>query len=73
MATVEHWPDVGQLRIVLREDLEEGPARQAGPGVRIHYGRPPGSDGPFDFVRYVEIEPGEGRDLSRISFERIAD
>lgn len=62
-ARIELWEDVEQLRIVLEEDLEEGPAKLAGPGIRVHYGRVPGSGGAFDRVRYVEIEPAVGRDL----------
>jgi hypothetical protein len=71
MVKVEHWPEVGQLRIVLREDLEEGPGWEVAPGVIVHYGKAANSAaGEYDQVRYVEIEPGYGRDLSKAILER---
>lgn len=77
MVKVEHWPEVGQLRIVLREDLEEGPGREVAPGVIVHYGKAANNDvaageaaGECDQVRYVEIEPSYGRDLSKAILER---
>ena len=76
MVKVEHWPEVGQLRIVLREDLEEGPGREVAPGVIVHYGKAANdvtageAAGAYDPVRYVEIEPGHERDLSKAILER---
>jgi len=74
MVKVEHWPEAGQLRIVLREDLEEGPGREVAPGVIVHYGKAANNDvvageAEYDQVRYVEIEPGHGRGLSKAILE----
>lgn len=67
---IEHWPDVGQLRIVLREDVDEGPAREVAPGVILHYGR--SADGtPTGELLSIEVEPEAGRNLQRIAFERF--
>lgn len=77
MVKVEHWPASGQLKMVLREDLEEGPGREVAPGVIVHYGKAAddaaageAAGGEYDQVRYVEIEPGHGWDLSKAILER---
>ncbi len=71
MARIEHWPESGMLKIVLREDLLAGSGREVAPGVVFHYsGRP--SDPERELV-FVEIESWAGRDLEKLAFERFND
>lgn len=58
------------MKIGLREDVDEGPAREVAPGVILHYGR--SADGaPTGELLSIEVEPRAGRDLQRLAFERF--
>jgi len=69
---IEHWPQVGQIRIDLRDDLRADYGREVAPGVVFHFAGSPETEERNELV-FIEVEARPGRDLSAVAFERFDD
>lgn len=66
MARIEHWPEIRQLVIWLREDVEAPWGSEVMPGITVHYGNDANGE---RLPAMIEISEYPGMDLSGLSFE----